>query len=195
MVKCAIGLLLMALGVAAADPGKPTVKVSNASVPENYHIGTGDVLQISVWKEPDASVPAAVVRPDGRISMPLVKEIAVAGMTPGEVEQAITEKLSKLIPAADVTVVVSTINSKKVYVVGAVRREGPLAYGYRMTVMQAITEAGGLNEYARRKKIYVLRTENGKEYQLPFNYEEVIKGEKTAQNVQLLPGDVIIVPH
>ncbi len=192
MKKSAMTLLLVAMGLAAAAPDEA---VRTRSVPDDYQIGSGDVLQISVWKEPDASVPSVVVRPDGKISMPLLKEIYVAGMTPTELEHSITAKLSKFINAADVTVVVSAINSKKVYVVGAARKEGPLPYTYRMTVMQAISEAGGLTDYAKRKKIYVLRSENGKEYQLPFNYEEVIKGEKTEQNIQLLPGDTIIVPH
>lgn len=169
--------------------------VKNHGVPDDYQIGAGDVLQISVWKEPDASVPSVVVRPDGKISMPLLKEIEVAGMTPTQLEHAITGKLSKLINAADVTIVVAAINSKKVYVVGAARKEGPLPYTYRMTVMQALSEAGGLTDYAKRKKIYVLRTEGGKEYQLAFNYDEVIKGEKTEQNIQLLAGDTIIIPH
>ena len=117
------------------------------------------------------------------------------GMTPMQAEKAITERLSKLINGVDVTVIVTAINSKKVYVVGAVRKEGPLPYNYRMSVMQAISEAGGLTEYAKRKKIYILRTENGKEYRLFFNYDEVIKGEKPEQNVQLLPGDTLVIPH
>ena len=164
-------------------------------VPEDYVIGAGDVLQISVYKEPDASVPSVVVRPDGKVAMPLLREVEVMGMTPMQAEKAITERLSKLINGADVTVIVTAINSKKVYVVGAVRREGPLAYTYRMSVMQAISEAGGLNDYAKRKKIYILRNENGKEYRLFFNYDEVIRGEKTEQNVQLLPGDTLVIPH
>ncbi len=198
MIKCAIAILMMAMGLAAAgqDPSVSSSEATkNRGVPDDYQIGAGDVLQISVWKEPDASVPSAVVRPDGKISMPLLKEIEVAGMTPTELEHVITQKLSKLINAVDVTIVVSAINSKKIYVVGAARKEGPLAYTYRMTVMQGISEAGGLTDYAKRRKIYVLRTENGKEYQLPFNYDEVVKGEKMEQNIQLLPGDTIIIPH
>jgi polysaccharide export outer membrane protein len=167
----------------------------NRGVPDDYQIGAGDVLQISVWKEPEASVPSVVVRPDGRVSMPLLKEVSVMGMTPREAERAITDRLSELIHAADVTVIVTTINSKKVYIVGAAKKEGPLAYTYRMTVMQAISEAGGLTDYAKRKKIYVLHTDNGKEYRLPFNYDEVIKGEKMEQNLQLLPGDTVLIPH
>jgi polysaccharide export outer membrane protein len=198
MSKYALAVLILVMRLAAAAPDQDinsSETVKNRGVPDDYQIGAGDVLQISVWKEPDASVPSAVVRPDGKISMPLLKEIEVAGMTPTQLEQVITQRLAKLINAVDVTIVVTAINSKKVYVVGAARREGPLAYTYRMTVMQAISEAGGLTDFAKRKKIYVLRTENGKEYQLPFNYDEVIKGEKTEQNIQLLPGDTIIIPH
>jgi polysaccharide export outer membrane protein len=167
----------------------------NRGVPDDYAIGAGDVLQISVWKEPDASVPSVVVRPDGKITMPVLKEVDVLGMTPTQAEKAITARLAKVINGADVTVVVTEINSKKVYVVGAVRKEGPLSYTYRMSVMQAISEAGGLNDYAKRKKIYILRTENGKEYRLPFNYDQVIRGDKPEQNIQLLPGDTLVVPH
>ena len=198
MIKYAFAVLAMTMGLAAASQDQSlnsADRLKNRGVPEDYQIGAGDILQISVWKEPDASVPSVVVRPDGKISMPLLKELEVAGMTPTELERVITQRLSKLINAVDVTIVVSAINSKKIYVVGAARREGPLSYNYKMTVMQGISEAGGLTDYAKRKKIYVLRTENGKEYQLPFNYDEVIKGEKMEQNIQLLPGDTIIIPH
>jgi polysaccharide export outer membrane protein len=180
------------------QPNRPESAVDipkNRGVPEDYVIGAGDILQIAVWKEPDASVPSVVVRPDGKIAMPLLKEVEVVGMTPARAEQVITEKLVKFINGPDVTVVVTEINSKKVYVVGAARKEGPLSYAYRMSVMQAISEAGGLNDYAKRKKIYVLRNEGGKDYRLPFNYDEVIKGEKMEQNIQLLPGDTLVIPH
>jgi polysaccharide export outer membrane protein len=134
-----------------------------------------------------------VVRPDGKIAMPLLKDITVAGMTPAQAEAMITQKLSPIIHDAEVTVVVTAINSKKVYVLGAVRKEGPIAYTYRMTALEAISEAGGLTEYAKRKKIYILRTENGQTTRLPFNYDQVIRGEKMEQNIQLLPGDTIVV--
>lgn len=167
----------------------------NRGVPDDYQIGAGDVLQISVWKEPDASVPTVVVRPDGKISMPLLKDVEVLGLTPLQAEGVITEGLLKLIQGADVTVIVTGITSKKVYIVGAAKKEGPLPYTYRMTIMQAISEAGGLTDYAKRKKIYVLHIDNGKEYRLPFNYDQVIRGEKTEQNIQLSPGDTLFIPH
>ena len=172
-----------------------TVAEESRNVPEDYHIGAGDVLQISVWKEPEASVPHAVVRPDGKIGLPLLKEVEVIGLTPAQAEKVITSRLSKLIPAADVTVVVTGINSKKIYIVGAVKKEGPIAYTYRMTVMQALSEAGGINDYAKRKKIYILRTENGKDYKLPFDYEAALRGERMELNIPLLPNDTLVVPH
>ena len=184
-------------GTPSSDQSRKPVTVveESRSVPEDYHIGAGDILQISVWKEPEASVPHAVVRPDGKIGLPLLKEVEVIGLTPAQAEKVITGRLSKLIPAADVTVVVTGINSKKIYIVGAVKKEGPIAYTYRMTVMQALSEAGGLNDYAKRKKIYILRTENGKDYKLPFDYEAALRGERMELNIPLLPSDTLVVPH
>jgi polysaccharide export outer membrane protein len=170
-------------------------KLKNASLSDTYVIGAGDVLQISVWKEPDVSVPVAMVRPDGKIAMPLLKDVSASGLTPGQMEAMISAGLSKFINAPDVTIVVSAINSKKVYVMGGVRKEGPIQYTYQMTVMQALNEAGGMSEYAKRKKIYVLRTENGQDHRYPFNYDDVIKGKKVEQNIALLPGDTLVVPN
>lgn len=180
----------------AAPTSAPTAEPPDEpAAPGDYHIGAGDVLQISVWKEPEASVPSVVVRPDGRIGLPLLKEVEVVGLTPRQAEKMLTAKLSRLIPAADVTVVVTGINSKKIYIVGAVKKEGPIPYNYRMTVMQAISEAGGLNDYAKRKKIYILRTDNGKDYKLPFDYDSALRGERMELNIPMMPGDTLVVPH
>lgn len=178
------------------SPGVPgeLPRVSRG-VSYDYQIGAGDVLQVNVWKEPDASVPTAVVRPDGRISLPLLKDVSVVGLTPRQAEIMITQELGHFITGADVTVVVTEINSKKVYLVGAVKKEGTLAYTYRMSVMQAISEGGGLTDYAKRKKIYVLRTENGQQFRLPVNYDAVLKGEHMEMNIALLPDDTVVVPH
>jgi polysaccharide export outer membrane protein len=178
-----------------AGQANPSPEAKNRGVPDDYRIGAGDVLQISVWKEPDASVGSVVVRPDGKITVPIIKEIEVLGLTPTEAEKAITERLDKLIQGVDVTVIVKDIQSKKLYVIGAVKKEGIIQYTYRMSVMQALTESGGLTDYAKRKKIYILRNEGGKDYRLLFDYDAVIKGEKMEQNIQLLPGDTIVVPH
>jgi polysaccharide export outer membrane protein len=134
---------------------------------DEYRIGEGDVLQISVWGEPAASVPSGVVRPDGMISLPLIKDIYVSGLTPAEAEKAITEMLSKLIQGADVTVIVSQIHSKKIFVVRWREEGGPIAFTYRMTIMGL---AGGFRYAAQ--KIYVLRN-GGRQYKLPFDYDAV----------------------
>jgi polysaccharide biosynthesis/export protein len=192
-LRSALWPLLIAVALSAQDHGG-SPKAPSAVAPE-YQIGEGDVLQISVWSEPAASVPNVVVRPDGKISMPLLKDVPVAGLTPAQVEALITNRLSDLIKSANVTVIVSQINSKKVYVLGAVKKEEPIPYTYRMTVMQALSEAGGLTDYARRKKIYVMRMQNGKEVRLPFDYDAVLKGQRMEMNIALLPGDTIVVPH
>jgi polysaccharide biosynthesis/export protein len=164
-------------------------------VPEDYRIGPGDVLQVAVWKEPEASVPAVAVRADGRISLPLVKEVEVAGMTPAEAEQTLAAKLRRYIHAADVTVIVTQVNSRKVYMVGGIRNVGAIDLRGALTVLQAITQAGGLTDYAKRKQIYVLRTENGRQVKIPFNYEAVVRGEKMEQNILLAPNDTVVVPQ
>ena len=174
----------------------PKPDTVNRGVSNEYRIGEGDVLQINVWGEPTASVNGVVVRPDGKVTMPLVKDISVTGLTPAEAEKAITEQISKQIKAADVTVIVNQINSKKIFVVGGgVQREGPLNYTYRMTIMQALSEAGGLSDYAKRKKIYVLRNESGRQYQLKFDYDAVLKGEHMELNIPLIPSDILVVPN
>ena len=182
--------------VAGSDKTGPVGTVSENPTPSpGYRIGAGDVLQISVWNEPGASVTGAVVRPDGKVTLPLIKETEVLGMTPGELEKVLAAKLNQFIHGADVTVVVREVHSKKIYIVGAVNRVGPVPLLSEMTVLQALAEAGGVTDYAKRKKIYVLRSENGKQLKLPFNYDAVVKGEHIDQNLTLRPDDTIVVPH
>jgi polysaccharide export outer membrane protein len=177
------------------DSGATKPGSMDRTVRDGYIIGEGDVLQISVWGEAAASTNG-VVRPDGMITIPLIKDVHVAGLSPAEVERVVTELLSKQIKAADVTVIVSQINSKKIFVVGGgVKKEGPLAYTHPMTIMQALSEAGGLTDYAKRKKIYVLRNENGRQYKLSFDYDAVLNGEHMELNIPLLPNDTLVVPN
>jgi len=168
----------------------------NRGVPDDYQIGAGDVLEINVWKEAEASVKGAVVRTDGRISMPLLKEVDVVGLTPVQLEKQITDQLATrgLINTPDVTIIVTGTSSKKIYVQGKVKKEGPIPFNYRMTVMQALSEAGGLTDYANKKKIYILRIENGKTFRLPFDYAAVLKGQHLELNIQLQASDMIVVP-
>ena len=179
---------------AGTPPAAASVKPANS--PNEYRIGDGDVIQVSVWGERDASVGSIVVRPDGMITMPLIKDVKVSGLTPAEAEKSISELLSKVIKVPDVTVIVSQTNSKKVFMVGGgIKKEGPIPYTYRMTVMQALSEAGGLTDYAKRKKIYILRTENGRQFQFPFDYDAVLKGQRMELNIPLQPGDTLVVPN
>jgi len=173
----------------------PAGAIVNPSVPPDYQIAIGDTIQVSVWKETEVSVPSEMVRPDGKISVPLAKDVDVAGLTPREAEKRIAEQLAKFYTDPNVTVVVTSMAPKKIYVTGGVKKEGPVPFTYGMRVMQAISEAGGLTDYAKRKKIYILHTEMGREYRLDFNYDEVLKGIRMEQNVLLVPGDTIVVPN
>lgn len=166
----------------------------NSQVPFGYRIGAGDVLQIVVWKEPEASVQSVLVRADGKISVPLLKEIEVVGLQPSELEALLTDQFSKFIRSADVTVIPREVHSQKVYVIGGVKKEGPLPLLSGLTVLQAITECGGLTEYAKPRKIYILRSQAGKQVRLPFDYEAVIEGLHAEQNIQVIPNDTIVVP-
>ncbi|MBZ5567611.1 MAG: polysaccharide biosynthesis/export family protein [Acidobacteriia bacterium] len=176
-------------GTAAAAP-EMTNAASNVS---GYIIGAEDVLQVNVWKEPEFS-GAFPVRPDGKISLALLHDVQAAGLTPVQLSAAITDQLKKYLDAPRVTVIVTTINSRRIYLMGQVGRAGALPLQANMTVLQALSTAGGLAQFADAKKIYVLRKENGKQVRLPFNYKEVIKGNHPEQNFLLQPGDTIVVP-
>lgn len=201
-------LFFSALLLAAAEqPSRLTSKTAAnharvpaaaaASTPANpdYRIGIGDVLQVTVWKEEDASVPSIQVRSDGRITLPLVRDVELKGLTLPEAEALISEKLTRYVRTPDVTVLVREINSEKIYVFGAVRREGAYPLRSQITVLQALAEAGGLTDYAKKKKIYVLRSQNNQQVRLPFNYETVIVGNTPQQNIMLRPGDTVVVPQ
>jgi len=158
-----------------------------------YIIGPEDMLDISVWKEPDVSrvVP---VRPDGRISLPLIHDVDAAGMSPQQLAGSVAEKLRKYLNDPQVTVIVTAINSQRVFIVGEVLRAGAFSLLPGMTVLQALSSAGGFTTFADVKKIRVVRSRNGKQLELPFNYREVLKGDKPGQNIKLEPGDTVIVP-
>lgn len=171
----------------AAEPAKP------ATEDPNYVIGAQDTLDISVWKEPEVSrvVP---VRPDGKISLPLLNDVQAAGLTPSQLAAQITESLKKFVANPQVTVIVTTINSQRIYLMGEVTRAGayPLLPG--MTVLQALSSGGGFTPFANTKKIYVLREVNGKKEKYPFNYKEVLAGKHSEQDLVLKAGDTIVVP-
>ena len=176
----------------AASDKTTTIAASNNQAGPEYVIGPEDVLHIAVWKEADltATLP---VRPDGKISLPLLDDVQASGLTPKKLAESVTEKLKKYIADPHVTVVVNQINSKRIYLVGEVLHVGAMAMLPNMTVLQALSSAG-LNQFANTKRIYVLRTENGKQQKLPVNYRKLVKGEQIEQNYLLQPGDEIVVP-
>jgi polysaccharide export outer membrane protein len=166
-----------------------------AAIPGEYRIGAGDLLGIEVWKEPDASSPAAPVRPDGKMSLPIVGEVQAAGLTPIELQDVLRARYKEYIRDARVNVVVKEINSQKAYLIGEVKREGPVRLSTPMTVLQALAEAGGLTDFAKRKGIYIMRTVQNRRVLLPFDYDAVVKGEKVEENVTLVAGDTVVVPR
>jgi len=133
------------------------------------------------------------VRPDGKISLPLLNDVQAAGLTPIQLAQSVTEKLKKYIADPRVTVVVTAINSKRIYMVGEVAHSGPIPMLPNMTALQALSSAG-LTQFANTKGIYILRMENGKQQKMPVNYRKLVKGEQMEQNYVLQPGDTIVVP-
>lgn len=177
-------------GTAEEKTARPS---ANPAEPD-YRVGPGDIVEISVWKEPEVSSPSVVIRPDGKISLSLVGDLFVSGKTPMEIQAMLAEKLDPYIKSPNVTVTVKTIRSKKVYVLGEVARPGSFEITQPTTVLQILTEAGGLLPFAKQKAIYVLRNEGGKQQKLAFNYKDVVKGKRIEQNVQLQPGDTVVVP-
>ena len=199
LLGIALSILAAPLGVPAQDAAeaKPKAGTSapqvSAAQDAEYKIGAQDVLRIDVWKEPEISRTASV-RPDGRISLPLINDVQAAGLTAAQLAAVIADGLRKYITNPQVTVGVTEINSRRVYVTGEVTRPGAFPLLPNMTVLQALSSSGGFSQFAKLKSIYVLRTEDGKQVKHPFNYKEVVSGKKPELNIPLQPGDVIVVP-
>jgi polysaccharide export outer membrane protein len=160
----------------------------------SYVIGPGDDLNISVWDNDNLS-GAVTVRPDGMISLPLLNDVPASGKTPMQLRDVLVEKIGATgVKTPLVTVTVKATNSQRIYVLGNVGRAGAYPMIPGMNVLQGISSAGGLTLFAKHTKIMVLRTENGQQVRLPFNYDSVLKGKTPEQNISLKPGDTIIVP-
>jgi polysaccharide export outer membrane protein len=180
----------------AAKPADDATKVDATRVtapaavdPHTFKIGAEDVILIQVWREPDFT-RSAVVRPDGKITMPLVGEITAAGLTPIELGKSVGEALTKYLNNPDVNITVLQVNSKKYYIIGEVNRPGAFPLITPTRLLEALTNAGGFHDFANTKNITILR--KGKK--LKFNYKEVIHGEKMDQNIYVEDGDYIVVP-
>jgi len=166
---------------------------NRAPVPNDYEVNPGDVLSVSVWKE-DGLQGDVLIRPDGKFSFPLAGEINAYGLTVNEVQQKLTEQLSRLIPDSVVSVSVVGINGNKVFVIGQVNRPGEIIANPQVDVMQALSIAGGTTPFAELNNITILRrTENG-QVSIPFRYRDIEKGKRLDQNIMLQAGDVVVVP-
>ena len=177
----------------APKPIAPVVPATPVTPPPGYLIGPDDVLQVIYWREKDVSAEVTV-RPDGMISLPLLNDVKAAGLTPEQLRDAINGAAKKFFDDPSVTVTIKTINSRRVYITGNVHKPGQYPLTTSTTVLQLIAMAGGLAEYANQKNITIMRVENGKTVTYVFNYKDVVKRKNLAQNIELKPGDTIIVP-
>ena len=176
-----------------SSTAEPEAKTSSDAASSYYTIRPEDTISISVWRQPDFSATLPV-RPDGRITLPLVGDVVAAGKTPTQLASDLTAALKTYIEQPRVSVTVAQVSARKVYVLGEVNRPGPIVMTPSMTVLEAIAAAGGPTAYANSKKMFVLRNENGKESKLPFNYKDALKGKLADQNIALKPSDTIVVP-
>jgi len=199
--------MLLVIGVSAAQAGQdrqaPAVPPTAAATapgaagqvvqPPDYRVGVGDVLLVTFWREPELT-GEIVVRPDGKITLPLIKEVAAAGLTPVELQKELETAAAKFIQEPNVTVAVRTINSRQVFIMGNVQRPAAYPLNGPTTVLQFLAQAGGVLEFADRSKIVILRNENGKSSSFKFNYDDIARQKNLEQNIELRPGDTVIVP-
>jgi polysaccharide export outer membrane protein len=189
-----VPLLALALAGCASPGVAPPPGARQAAMASGpYVIGIPDLLRITVWKHPDLSVEAPV-RSDGKISVPLLDDVQAAGLTPEDLKQAITERLSAFISQPDVTVIVLSPDSQVVTVVGGVAQSGPVSLRRRMGVLEAVAAAGGFSAWANKGDIRVIRTVDGQRVVYAFDYKAYMKGEPGSE-LLLLPGDVVVVPE
>jgi len=182
----------------AAKPG-PDASTTQARptktppVSSQYRVGESDTLQITVWKEPDLS-KTVIVRPDGMITLPLLGEVKVIGMTSAEIQDLVASMLKSYLVDPRVTVEITEVRSRRVFITGEVARPGLYPLAGPTTVLQIIAQAGGLTPFAKRKNIVILRQENGQAVKYLFNYSNVVHGRTPEQNIALAPGDTVVVP-
>jgi polysaccharide export outer membrane protein len=181
----------------ATKPGTGTTGSAPAAsaasaLPTDYVIGVDDVLSVVFWKEKELSADV-VVRPDGKISLPMLNDLPAAGMTPEQLAKTVEQAALKYVRDPGATVMVKEIRSRKVYVVGEVGKPGTFTLSNEMTVLQLIAEAGGFLEHADKGDVIIVRMVNGKEQRLKFNYNDVVRGRNTQQNIRLQPGDTLLV--
>jgi len=176
----------------SASPA-PITPAQGVPPPPGYVIGPEDVLQVLYWREKELSAEVTV-RPDGMISLPLLNDVQAINLTPEQLRERVTETAKRYIEDPSVTVVIKEIKSRKVFITGQVAKPGPYPLTAPTTVLQLIATAGGLSEFAKGNDITILRLENGRSVSLPFKYKDVVKRKNLQQNIELRPGDTVIVP-
>ena len=197
---CVAGIFCIFLSLAHAQAQQTTGNTGQTGstndllpvLPKGYVIGPEDVLSIVVWREKELSADV-IVRPDGKISIPLLNDVQAAGYTPEQLAEIVEKAVIKYVADSDTTVIVKQINSRKVYVLGEVGKPGAFPLTSEMNVLQLIASVGGLAEFADKKNVMILRIENGRERRFRFNYNEVIEGKNLQQNILLQPGDTVLV--
>jgi polysaccharide export outer membrane protein len=203
MRKRLVGYVVFTLTVSMAGPlvgraqqapaAPPAGAAANpVPLPEGYVIGAADVLSIVFWRDKDISGDVTV-RPDGKISLPLLNEVQALGQTPEQLRAALVAAAGKFIEDPSATVIVKEIHSRNVFITGSVAKPGTYPLGREMTVLQLIASAGGLLEYADSENITIIGTENGKTQYRKFSYNDVVKRQRGEQNVLLKPGDTVVV--
>ena len=194
--NAAVGAQQTSVAPQSSNGAKPPAGVTipaGVPTPADFVIGPDDVLTVVFWREKDMSGDVSV-RPDGKISLPLLNDVQASGLTPEQLRVQLTEAASKFIEEPTVTVVVKAINSRRVFITGQVTKPGPYPLAGPTTVLQLIAMAGGVLEYADAKNIAILRTEEGRPVSFRFNYKDVSQRKNLKQNIELKPGDTIIVP-
>jgi polysaccharide export outer membrane protein len=161
--------------------------------PADYLIGPDDVLIITFWKDKDLS-GEVTVRPDGKITLPLISDVMAAGLTPEQLREKVTTEATRFVEDPSATVSVKQINSRRVFITGEVSKPGPYPLTSPLTILQLIAIAGGLNDFAKKKEIVIIRTEGGKQITVPFDYSAVSRKTKPQQNIPLRPDDTVVVP-
>jgi polysaccharide export outer membrane protein len=177
----------------AETPADQANSKKAAAIDPSYVIGPTDILEIQVWREPDFS-RQVLVRPDGKLTLPLVGDIHVSGMNTMDLKELLTAKLKDYIDSPEVTVILVESHSKNFYIIGKVARPGTYALTPGMTVLQALSVAGGLGEWADKDSIRIIRSSDTKEKVIRFDYDKVMSGKNLGQNILLQPNDTIVVP-
>jgi polysaccharide export outer membrane protein len=185
----------LAIFVLSAAGSRAPAAVSRLEPPQDrgYRIGPEDMLQVSVWNN-EAMSRTAPIRPDGKISLPLLNDVQAAGLTPMELRERLMQRLTEYMPHPEVSVVVTEVRSFKVSVIGQVPKPDRYELRSAATVIDVLAMAGGFTEYASRSRVVVIRSNGDKTERIPFDYEKVRSGDPSQTNFQVRPGDIVLVP-